>query len=76
MKQARNNELSELTETIAANHLGLKVAAVSCVTNQAAGLSDNKLDHDDIKIVAKKAVDVFANLLSKMVIKVSEMSEN
>jgi purine-nucleoside phosphorylase len=40
--------MSTVPETIAANHLGVRVAGVSCITNLAAGLSPQKLSHDEV----------------------------
>ncbi len=40
--------MSTVLETIAARHLGAEVLGVSLVTNAAAGLSDDTLDHSDV----------------------------
>lgn len=40
--------MSTVPETIAANHLGVEVAGVSCITNLAAGLSPTKLSHQEV----------------------------
>ena len=40
--------MSTVLETIAARHLGLEVLAVSLVTNLAAGLADQGLDHGEV----------------------------
>ena len=40
--------MSTVPESIAGNHFGLKVMGVSCITNMAAGLGAEKLDHADI----------------------------
>ena len=40
--------MSTVAEVIAAVHMGMKVIAVSCVTNMAAGLSDRKLSHEEV----------------------------
>jgi purine-nucleoside phosphorylase len=40
--------MSTVPETIAANHLGVRVAGISCITNLAAGLSPQKLTHQEV----------------------------
>jgi purine-nucleoside phosphorylase len=59
--------MSTVPEVIAANHLGLKVAGVSCITNYAAGIKDEKLSHADVKKVAEKAMVGFATVLSETI---------
>lgn len=40
--------MSTVFETIAARHLGISVLAISCLTNKAAGLSKNKISHEEV----------------------------
>ena len=37
--------MSTACEAVAANHMGMKVCGISCITNLAAGMSKQKLDH-------------------------------
>lgn len=59
--------MSTVPEVIAANHLGLKVAAVACITNYAAGIKQEKLSHADVKKVAEKAMVGFATILTETI---------
>lgn len=55
--------MSTIPEVIVARHSGLKVAAISTITNLACGLSEEKLSHDDVLEVGKKASGNLLNLL-------------
>jgi purine-nucleoside phosphorylase len=59
--------MSTVPEVIAANHLGLKVAGVACITNYAAGIRQEKLSHADVKKVAEKAMVGFATILTETI---------
>lgn len=59
--------MSTVPEAIAAHHAGLKVGGIACVTNMAAGISHEKLSHDDVKEVALRAMQKFSDLLTETV---------
>lgn len=40
--------MSTVAEVIAANHLGMKVLAISCVTNMAAGVLPQRINHEEV----------------------------
>ena len=40
--------MSTVVEAIAANHMGMRICAISCVCNLAAGLSPNPLTHEEV----------------------------
>ena len=40
--------MSTVPEVIAANHMGIKVLAISCVTNMAAGILPQKISHEEV----------------------------
>jgi purine-nucleoside phosphorylase len=67
--------MSTVSEVIAANHLGLKVAAVACVTNYAAGIKEEKLSHADVKRVAEKAMVGFATLLTQTILELKKSGQ-
>jgi purine-nucleoside phosphorylase len=59
--------MSTVPEVIAAAHLGIRVAGVACITNYAAGLKPEKLNHADVKLVAQKAMAGFATVLTETI---------
>jgi purine-nucleoside phosphorylase len=67
--------MSTVPEVIAANHLGLKVAGVACVTNYAAGIRPEKLSHADVKKVAEKAMVGFATILTETIGELKKMGK-
>lgn len=59
--------MSTVPETIAANHLGIRVCALSCITNLAAGLSQNKLSHDEVTETARAVESKFGQFLVQFI---------
>ncbi len=55
--------MSTAVEAIAARHMGMRVCGVSCITNQAAGLSKQPLSHQEVKETADRCAAQFAALV-------------
>ncbi len=45
--------MSTVHEVIALRHMGVRVGALSCITNLAAGLSSHRLDHAEVEATAR-----------------------
>ena len=58
--------MSTVPETIAANHMGMKVLGISCVTNFAAGVTDQKLDHKEVLEVGERVKGTMIDLLRRV----------
>ena len=59
--------MSTALEAEEAARLGLQVAAISCITNKAAGLGDAAIDHAEVLMNAKLAVERMGELLGRLV---------
>lgn len=55
--------MSTVAEVIAARHMGIKVLAISCVTNMAAGILDQILTHQEVMETGEKVRVQFEALL-------------
>lgn len=59
--------MSTAREAEAAAELGLEVVAISCITNRAAGLGGETLDHADVLATAKRAASRLIALVAELV---------
>src|SRR3954447_5076229 len=58
--------MSTVAETIAANHMGMQVLGISCVTNMAAGLSGERINHQEVIEIGKRVSGTFQKLLTAL----------
>ena len=64
--------MSTIAEVIAARHMGIKVLAISCVTNMAAGILDQPLNHQEVLDTAERVKGDFVGLLRAVLPKIAE----
>lgn len=59
--------MSTVPEVIVANHMGMKVLAISCVTNMAAGILDQKINHEEVLETGRQVRETFVRLLTALI---------
>lgn len=59
--------MSTVPEVIAANHGGMRVLGISCVTNMAAGILRQKLDHQEVLATADRIEKTFVRYMTELV---------
>jgi len=60
--------MSTVPEVIVANHLGMKVLGISCITNMGTGISPNKLSHAEVTETANRVKNDFTKLVSAILV--------
>ena len=65
--------MSTVVEAIAANHMGMRICGISCVSNLAAGMTDNPLTHEEVQEAANVAAPKFTKLVSAAVGKFGQL---
>lgn len=64
--------MSTIPEVIAARHMGMKVLAISCVTNMAAGILDQGLSHEEVLETTGRVQGEFSGLIREIIRRMAE----
>jgi purine-nucleoside phosphorylase len=59
--------MSTVPEAIVARHMGLRVMGISCITNMAAGVSDQPIDHAEVMETGARVRATFTELLRRVI---------
>jgi purine-nucleoside phosphorylase len=59
--------MSTVPEAIVARHMGMKVLGISCITNMAAGISENPINHEEVMETGQRVRETFTQLLRRVI---------
>ena len=59
--------MSTVPEAIVARHMGLEVLGISCITNMAAGISDEPINHEEVMATSDAVRETFTELLQRVI---------
>lgn len=59
--------MSTAVEAIAANHMGMKIVGISCISNMAAGISANPLSEEEVIEAGKSVSKTFTELVTRTI---------
>jgi purine-nucleoside phosphorylase len=62
--------MSTACEAVAANHMGMKVCGISCISNLAAGISKIPLTHQEVQEMADQSAPQFKSLVTESIIRI------
>lgn len=65
--------MSTACEAVAANHMGMKILGISCITNLAAGISPVPLTHEEVKITADETAPKFEALTTAIITEIGKL---
>lgn len=64
--------MSTACEAVAANHMGMKILGISCITNLASGISPVPLSHEEVKEIADETAPKFEALVTRIIEKIGK----
>jgi len=63
--------MSTVPEAIAARHQGMKVLGISCITNFAAGMTEESINHAEVMETGARVAEVFKELLTRVIVRMN-----
>lgn len=66
--------MSTACEAVAGRHCGMRICGISCISNLGAGLSEEPLSDEDVKVVANRVAPLFKKLVTEAIIRIGRES--
>lgn len=62
--------MSTAAEAVSANHMGMKVCGISCISNLACGMMDQPLSHEEVQETADRVSGQFKELVTEAIVNI------
>ena len=62
--------MSTAAEAVVANHMGMKVCGISCISNLGCGMMDQPLSHEEVQETADRVAGKFKKLVTEVIINI------
>ena len=62
--------MSTACEAVAGRHCGMRICGISCISNLGAGLSEEPLSDEDVKVVANRVALLFKKLVTEAILRI------
>lgn len=59
--------MSTACEAVAANHMGMQICGISCISNMACGITANPLTHKEVQETADRVAPLFKKLVTECI---------
>lgn len=64
--------MSTACEAIAANHMGMKICGISCISNLGCGMTDEPLSHQEVQETADRVAPLFKQLITEAITRMGQ----
>lgn len=64
--------MSTACEAIAANHMGMQICGISCISNMGCGITDKPLTHQEVQETADRVAPLFKKLVTQCIINIGD----
>lgn len=65
--------MSTACEAVAANHMGMKICGISCISNLACGIAKHPLTHKEVQDTADRVAPLFKQLITESIVRIGKL---
>lgn len=65
--------MSTACEAVAANHMGMQICGISCISNLACGITDHPLTHKEVQDTADRVAPLFKQLITESIVRIGKL---